>query len=425
MRMRYKEAERFLLSLSNLPFHEDRRKYRRQSIIRIRRLLSLLGNPEHRIPHVIHVAGTSGKGSVATYLASILAADGRRTGLIISPHPTMLRERWQVNHRIMSKKQFIRIMERLKVGLDRYAVRFPEDPLSFFELVTAIGFLFFADTHVAWAVVEVGMGGRYDATNVFLKKDVSVITTIGRDHEETLGSISDIAREKAGIITPGCAVFTGAIEKTLLAIVHAEARRKHALIVQPSANNIPLPQLQPLGEHQKDNARLAVAVATFVGVPPRTIERGLASAVQPLRMEVVSRRPLIILDGAHNPDKIKTTIETIKQEIRKSKGRELHMIVGFSADKHIDAIIKQLASLSPTSVICARNTINPFRKVAHPGIIARKFKKLLSSASIIVRLLPADAFRDAKKLMKKRDILLVTGSIFLSGEIRGFLTGTE
>ncbi|MEK7084472.1 MAG: Mur ligase family protein, partial [Patescibacteria group bacterium] len=374
--MTYPHAEQFLLSLSNLP----RRRYMddtKKNDVYLKRLkffLNLIGNPEKKIPHYIHVTGTSGKGSVSTFLASILSASGQKTGLMISPHPTELRERWQINGVLMPKKNFVRIIEKFKPLLDRYERESPYDALSFFDLTTAIGLFYFAQKRVSWAVLEVGCGGRLDSTNVIPKKDIAVITNVGLDHTEVLGDTKEkIAFEKAGIITRGCRVFTMEKNPNVLRVIERECKKKRVKIsdfrfqisdLKQNLSDISFSyqgntyKLSCLGTHQAHNAALCIDIAHSLNVPTRAIQKGLSRAKLPLRMEIVQKNPLVILDGAHNPDKIKTTVATVQswQKLpdaspsleggvgggsRVERDRRIHLILGFSENKNIAAMLRQ------------------------------------------------------------------------------------
>ncbi len=437
-----RDPEQFLISLANLPRREymERGQDRAKYLVRMRRLLSLLDHPEQHIPHTIHVAGTSGKGSVCTFLHAVLKAGGKKTGLMISPHPSIMRERWQVNERIMGVRELSYIIKTMKKTLNTYLSLYGGDPPSLFDIQTAIGFLYFAQNHVEWAVIEVGLGGRFDSTNVIAKKDIAVITSIGLDHTEILGNTKTaIAKEKTGIITRGCDVFTLEKNPKVLRVIEQHCRKKSAPLHQIRDHELRIKtqgidgvdfeykeqpySIAAIGKHQTTNAALVIDIAHALQLPESAIKQGLAQAVQPIRMEVVSKRPFIIIDGAHNPDKMKTTIETV-QEIKKTKKQHIHVIVGFSADKDTRSMVRQLALLNPASIACTRNTMNPFRKVASPGAIATQFRKLLPRADISIHIDPLDALADTIKKMKNHDILLVTGSIFLSGELRPHLTQT-
>jgi len=401
---------------------------------RLQFFLDILGNPEKKIPHYIHVTGTSGKGSVVSYLHSILHVAGRNVGSTYSPHPTTILERWKVGNRYMSKREFVELVEFVKPKLDEYIRTTPYDMLSFFEMTEAIGFIYFVRKKVKWCVLEVACGGRYDASNVIPYKDVAVITNIGLDHVGIIGNNKEeIAQEKSGVIKSGCRIFTMERNKKILEIIKNECKEQKASlkilnfkfeILKQCLNDTIFNynnneyHLKINGEHQIKNAILCIEIAKSLKIPQDKIRLGLKNASQPLRMEVVSKNPTIILDGAHNPDKIKTTINAIKQ-INQSTNKQINLIVGFSADKNIDKMIKQLSTLKPKSIAITRNTSNPFRKVANVRKIKNKFKRLLPKTSIQIFLDPCDALVWSKKQIKKTSgIILVTGSIFISGQIR-------
>lgn len=434
------DPEQFLVSLSNLPRRDylERATDRKKSPRRVERLLSLLGNPERRLPHVIHVTGTSGKGSVCTFLQAVLTRAGYRTGLMISPHPSVMRERWSVDGQIMTKSECAAAVSIVSKALDRYLAAYPADPPSLFDIQTAIGFWYFAKRKVQWAVIEVFLGGRFDATNVLPKKDIAVITSIGLDHTELLGNTKTaIAKEKSGIITDNCMVFTLESDPAVLPIIQRACQKKSAPLHRIEQMELRIANhgirgidfyyrnrpyhLAVIGEHQMRNAALVIDMAHALGLKEPAIQAGLADAVQPLRLEIISRKPTIILDGAHNQDKIGTTVAAVKN-LQAEKSGDVHLMVGFSANKDSRAMVRQLATLSPASIFCTRNTMNPFRKVANPGELAGLFKKYLPAAATAVCVDPIDALAQAKKKMKSHDILLVTGSIFLSGELRKTLT---
>lgn len=445
--MTFSEAEHFLLSLANMP----RKEYMTNPkacvlyLNRMQYLLDLLDNPEKRIHSVIHIAGTSGKGSVATFLHGMLCAVGLRTGLTISPHPTNITERWRVGNKDMTKKEFVEMIAILKTALDRYIQTGPYDMPSYFEITMAMAFLYFAHKRVAWAVVETGCGGRYDASNVIPPehKKIAVITTIGLDHTEILGDTKEkIAYEKAGIIVPGCRAYTMEKNPNILEIIRKECKKNHVLLHQTSTNikNIEtaiggtrfvyrekLYTLSSIGSHQAKNAALAIDVAESIGIDTHAIRLGLQNAVQPLRMEVVHTQPIIILDGAHNQDKIKSTVRTVSDLLRSKHADQtrVHLLVGFSDNKQWKKLMRQLAALRPKTIHCTRYTNNPFRTAADPARIAAVARQYSPDALITMSLDPAIALTQAKKTLRKHDILLITGSIFLSGELRPGLTKTK
>jgi dihydrofolate synthase/folylpolyglutamate synthase len=435
--MNYAEAYNFLISLSNLPRKEYMTNQRHCGwyLKRLQFFLNLIGNPERKIPHYIHITGTSGKGSVTAYLHSVLEANGKKVGSTYSPHPTTITERWKIGSKFMSKKEFVEIVEYLKPKLDEYIAKTPYDMLSFFEITEAIGLVFFARNKVSWAVMEVACGGRTDSSNIIPWKDVAVITNIGVDHIGVLGNNKkEIAYEKAGIIKPGCSVFTMEQNSSIRKIIEKECKCKKIKnynYVKPgklTGVNYNLNGTDfvyhnkkyytpALGSHQIKNIILCIEIAKYLNTPNKAIQKGMARVYQPLRMEIISKKPLVIVDGAHNSDKMKTTIETMKQ-ISRQTNNQTNLVVGFSGDKNISKMIKQLATLKPKSIAITRNTVNPFRKVADPQLLFKSFKKLLPKSKIKIFLDPRAAFKWSKKQTADNECLLATGSIFLSGEIK-------
>lgn len=435
--MTFDQAQDYLLSLMNIP----RTEYMSDSnhcIVYMKRLqffLDLLGNPEKHIPHYIHITGTSGKGSVTSYVHSILHTNKEQVGMLQSPHPTDIRERWTVGDKIMSKKEFVSIVETLKPVLDQHARTCPYEMISFFELTTAIGLYYFAQKKVTWCLLEVGCGGRFDATNIIPHKDISIITNIGLDHVGLIGDTKEeIAYEKAGIIKKGSCVFTMEDNPKIRAIIEKEAKKeKTQLRYIPKAYVIEEESfertifsyqddkylLYSLGKHQVRNATLAIEVAQALGVPHQSIKKGLAIAKQPIRMEQVHKEPYIILDGAHNEDKMKACVETILSV--RNKGQRIHLVLGFSYNKEVEKMIHELARLKPMTVACTRNTMNPYRKVKPPTYIAQMWKQTGVRAKKEMFLDPKEALGWAISRAKNNDIVLVTGSTFLAGELRGHL----
>lgn len=434
--MTFEQAQHFLLSLNNIPRKEytDNKKRNSELLKRIQFFLNLIGNPEKKIPHYIHVTGTSGKGSVCTYLHSILIADGKKVGLLTSPHVKSILERWVVNNKLMTKKEFIEIIEELKPALDKYIRTSPYGMLTHFDVLTIIGFIFFAKKKVEWAVIEVGLGGRLDSTNVLPYKDIAVITKIGLDHTEVLGDTKEkIAIEKAGIILPHTPVFTMETDKKVLDVIQKEVKKKETKLFTSSTPEYILQhsdltgttfkvegkmyQVSAPGLHQISNAILSRDITRFLGIEDSVIIRGLKKAKQILRLEIVSKQPLLILDGAHNEDKMRSTVEAL-QKNKNLSSKKIHLVVGFSGDKDSRKMVELLSSLQPTTVACTRQTQHLFRKVAHPKAIEQLFRKYSPSSWVEAFLDPQNALKWAKKQQKRDDLVIVTGSIFLSGELR-------
>ena len=431
--MNYQEAENYILSFANLPRREYMAARSHCSIYleRLQYFLDLAGNPEKRISHYVHVTGTSGKGSVIAFIRSILLASGEKVGSITSPHPSFMHERWWVDNRLMTKREFVEVVLELKPVIDKYLSDGRYEMISFFELSEAIGLYYLAKKKVNWAVLEVGCGGRYDSSNVIPYKDIAVITNIGLDHTAILGKTKEkIAIEKAGIIKKNSSVFTAERNNVCLKIIKDECiktKTKLNIINNPKYNILSsnmsgidfdyknnVYKIQLLGNHQVKNAILAIEISEALGVDRKRIKIGLKKAFHPLSMEMISLSPLVILDGAHNKDKIESTIQSIKQIFGNKK---LDLVVGFSENKNISNMVEQLSGLNLNKVAVTRNTVNHLRKVAEPIKIVKEFKIKNKKIKTKIFSEPQDAFDWIMKSNPK-NLKLVTGSIFLSGEIR-------
>ncbi len=435
--MTFDEAYNSLLSLANLPRTEfmldptHKAAYHK----RLQAFLHILGDPQHKIPHVIHIAGTSGKGSLVHILHSIFHQAGKKVGSTNSPHPTRITERWAVGGKYMSQTDFVFYTQKILLALDVYAQTVPLEPVSYFEVLEALGWLYFVDKQVEWVILEAGLGGTFDASNIINKKDVAVITNVNLDHTELLGkTLTKIAKDKSGIIIPGCkAIYTAEPRPHIRAIIKKEAEKHGVPFIYHSAVpekvtikfegtrfvynegtwSFPAP-----GVHQAKNALLASRIARDLGIDETAIWHGLMNAKLPLRMEVISKMPYIILDGAHNPHKMASTIATAKALL--PKGGSFHILFGASADKPWKQLVASLCEeLSPKRFIGTRNTSNSMRKVAYPPHIMEEAKRNLpKNRPVSCYLNPDIAFTEAKKHLGPNDILLVTGSIFLSGQLR-------
>lgn len=431
--MTFQQATQFLYSLSNLP----RKEYMKDStdcseyLPRVQFFLDILGNPEKQIPHYIHITGTSGKGSTTAMIHNILHAAGKNVGSTSSPHLRDITDRWKVGGKNMSKQQFVDIIEQLKPALDEYMQTSPYDSLSYFDVTTAMAFLFFAQQQVEYTVIEVGCGGTFDSTNVMPHKDIAVITNIGLDHTELLGNTKqEIANKKAGIITGECSVFTAEKSRLCLQEIQKQADRHNAPVstvrkptdVNTTTQGITFSYnnesyaLPVFGEHQAQNAAIAIDVATQLGISTRAIKKGLRTISLPMRMEVVQTNPNIIIDGAHNEDKIASSVKTLLT-MPKHKHARIHLLVGFSENKDVRKTMKSLAKLSPASISCTRTISNHFRKVASPAVLCDMGRKLLPKAKVYMSLDPAQALDWSRQQLGKHDILLVTGSIFVASDI--------
>ncbi len=437
--MTYAEATQFLYGLRRFGW--------RPGLETVRHLLALLGDPQESFPS-IHIGGTNGKGSTAAMVQAILCAAGCRTGLYTSPHLLSFTERIRVDGEAIGEEAIVGLTARLQaLCAEHFApetVRPPAGRLphpTFFELTTAMAFLHFRRQQVDAAVIEVGLGGRLDATNVIVPKVVA-ITNIALEHQEYLGqTIAEIAGEKAGIVKPGVPILTAAQGEALPVIRRAAEAHGAPLIVVPEAYawrlresgldgqtfdltgpaggyerlRIPL-----AGMHQLENAATAVAVAETLAsqglrLGVEAIRRGLETISWPGRLQVVSRRPRILLDGAHNPAGMEV-LATFLREHRSSLGR-LCVVFGVLKDKDWQAMLGRLLPLLD-SLILTRPASD---RAADPREVAA-----VAEGCADVRIIPdpAEALAAARDAAQAGDTILVTGSLYTVAAALQFLRET-
>ncbi len=331
----------------------------------------------------------------------------------------------------MSKQTFADLSKIMEAALDIYVQTISEDLPSFFEVTTTMGLYWFAREKVEWVIFETGCGGRYDSTNVIPYKDAAVITNIGLDHTDILGTnLTEIAKEKAGIIRKTKLVITQEQNPRLLKIIQeASGKNKfihskpqyelyeHSIYGSEFAYRGTHYRIKAAGGHQIKNAILAIETAEALGIKNQDIKRGLGQTRFPIRMEPISKNPLIILDSAHNPDKMKTTVETMLS-LFDPKRNNIHLLLGFSENKPVNQMLGELALLKPKQITATRNSCHAFRKVADPRSVAKLLKFYAPKIKIDIFLEPFKALEHAKSKLKKSDILLITGSVFLSGQLR-------
>jgi len=275
----------------------------------------------------------------------------------------------------------------------------------------------------------------YDSTNVIPYKDAAVITNIGLDHTALLGKTkSEIAKRKAGIITGQTHVYTSESSPNIRKIIKDQASKTNSPFYVTQSNKLAhinvnqngtlftyeeiAYKTSAIGTHQAVNAALAIDVATALGIKQPAIQKGIARAKQPLRMEIISNNPLIILDGAHNPDKIASTVTTLTHIVQ---NKRLHIINGYSANKDVTHMVEHLSTLKPISVACTRNTINHFRTVTSPSTLAALWRDVSPEATIEQFLDPRIALAWTLQHAKKNDAILITGSLFVASEIQALL----
>jgi dihydrofolate synthase / folylpolyglutamate synthase len=391
----------------------------------IRNILAGLGDPQNGY-NCIHVAGTNGKGSVASFLASILYQSGYKTGLYTSPHLVRFNERIQVNNRPISDENVVESYHAV-----RHAYRRKRE-LTFFEFSTAMAFHEFSRQKVEWAVIETGMGGRLDATNV-IKPRLSIITNVSLEHQEYLGdSLIRIAAEKAGIIKHRTPVITGIRQKKALSVVAQIARRKSAPLFRLGkefrvrrhrSNGFSYYgmdavwhrlQTSLMGSHQVDNAALALAACELlnrinVEISPDKIKKGLLQAHWPGRLEVVSSDPYLLLDGAHNlmaARKLANFLTTLPA------GRRITLVIGILDDKPYKEMLKSLLPVC-RRVILTRAKINRALDPLRLYAVAKDFTPQVTVIADVEK-----ALKCALENVRSKDAVCVAGSLYIVGEAK-------
>jgi dihydrofolate synthase/folylpolyglutamate synthase len=399
---------------------------------RVEELLTRLGNP-HLAAKSVHIAGTNGKGSTAAMIASVLTSSGYTTGLYTSPHLITIRERFQVDKRPISRAEFARITTRLKPEVEGVNLKASYGELTTFELLTALAFTYFQTKGVDYQVLEVGMGGRFDATNV-IRPEVCVITSISLDHTEVLGdSLATIAAEKAGIIKPKSVVVLAPQPDEVVPVIEKACRRQQAELVMVGRDvtwkglgfngkqqllevvgrrdsyRISLPLL---GDYQMENASSAAAALEVLkekgfAISRDSITSGLAQVAWPGRLQVLRRRPLLVVDGAHNPDAARKLVLSLSQYF---KFKRAILVMGVSGDKNVSGVVSELAPLFD-EVIVTRS--------GHPRAMETAWLRAIfqdrGTAVQVTETVP-EALSLAVGRAGSQDLVCVSGSLFVVAE---------
>ncbi len=396
-------------------------------------LLDRLERPERRYPS-LHIGGTNGKGSTAAMAAAILQAAGYRVGLYTSPHLVDFRERILVNGRMMTEGDLTVLTDRVRAAVG------PPREATFFEFTTAMAFQHFADSGIDVAVIEVGLGGRFDATNV-LAPVATAITSVGLDHQEHLGtSLGAVAFEKAGIIKPGVPVVVGRVPAEAAEVITRVAREReaplHRLPGDFAAEAAPSSQFTyrglrvsydglacPLaGRHQLDNAACALALlesASTRGLPvlEGAVREGLGTVRWGGRLETAEAQPRLVLDGAHNPEAAAAVSEYVRDLRRSRPGLRVILVLGIMRDKDREGILDHL--LPHVDEVIVTQARGP-RATPAPDLAALVAAR---GRTAHVRPDPAEAMSFARRMAAPDDLILLTGSLLLVGEAKAILQG--
>lgn len=406
---RYHEAVAFLESLSNIPqpfgFSMERRcAHPEAHLKRMRYFLRMFGNPEKHMKFV-HVTGTAGKGSVAHLIHRMIGADGKRAGLFMSPFVTTTAEKIAVDDRYISTQDFARLVDRIKPFITRAYAECPYGGPTYFEALFAIALVYFKEQKCAWAVLEVGCGGRFDATNIIPSPKTAVITNVDYDHTHLLGkTLKKIAYEKAGIIKKGCVCITGEKRAHVREIIERECDKVGARFVYVAVS---------FKNTTEKNMRMAEEASRVCGVSKHAIERGAQGAFLPARFEIMQKKPLVILDGAHNRIKMKSTV----MRLRALGFKRVHLVIGFSQDKNYASMTHMV--LPYAARVYATRFQNRLHKCVNPKNIVAEIKKQTGNRMPTCMYMDAQEALDAAfKNARAKDAILITGSFYLAGELR-------
>lgn len=435
----YQEALQYLDSFTNYERRTDPHYQTSYILERTRRLAGDLGNPQDGIRSV-HIAGTKGKGSTAAMVASILMKEGFRVGLYTSPHLVTVRERIHVDDEPIREEEMASLVDDARPIVETFAREEGARP-SFFEVVTALAFLYFRKMNVDYAVYEVGMGGRLDATNI-ISPLVTAITPVSFDHMESLGAtLREIATEKAGIIKDGVACVVAPQEPEALDAIETVAAARGAPIwrvgkdIVFEAANAPGPmreacdifgmfenymrcELGLVGQHQIVNAATAVGVIEALGLSGLIVSRssvcdGLRSVRWPGRFETLREGPLVIVDGAHNRASASALAKTVAG---RCSGRRVILVLGISKDKDACGIVEELEPMADMIILTRSSVLS---RAEDPSVI----REFVRERRTVLTEDVGRALARAEEEASGEDVILITGSLFVAGEARSIILG--
>ncbi len=412
--MNYEEARAYL---ENYTWSKSR-----NGLIRMKELMNRLGDPQQGL-RFVHVAGSNGKGSTCAMIASVLKAAGYRTGLYISPHIEDFRERIQINGENIPEDRLTEITERL-----RDAAESMDSHPSWFEMVTAAAFCYYLEEKCDIVVLETGMGGEFDCTNIIEAPEVAVLTNIGLDHREYLGdTLEEIAGTKSGIIKPGCIAVSYDSQPEVMAVIERKAQECGVPLVFADPEEVRLTGrgldgqefewkggtycLQLHGEHQLRNAAVVMETVQALrikgwDIPSEAVRQGLADARWPARFEILRRKPLFILDGGHNKQCAEAAAESLQEYLPHNK---VTLLIGIQEYKDYMGVLNILLPL--TEKCCC--VTPPGGKGLPAGELAEIIRKKGVSADSFMSVSEAVQY-----CLDSDDPVLVFGSLYTAGEIR-------
>lgn len=438
--MDYIEALRYLYGLAD--FERSGRFAHRADVAPVRALLAELGDP-HLGRVTVHIAGSKGKGSVAAMVESILRAAGLRTGLFTSPHLHRFPERIQVGGEPVTNAEFAAGLGEVAAAVERVRRAMPDRQIVTFDALTALGFLIFQRHGVQAQVIEVGLGGLLDSTNVFDRKECAVITNIGLEHREVLGdTVAAIAAQKAGIIVAGYPTVMAPQRESAAEVIRAVAKDKGAPLTEVAlvchlrrdsysteAQTFRLRtpaggyqiKLPLLGRHQLDNAATAVVAVEAlakagVQVDEAAVKKGLGEVRWPARIEVVKRRPLVVVDSAHTADSARRLRDTLSEYLHVEHAT---LVVGVMGDKDLEGLATAVEPVARRVIAAAADHPRALPAEA----VARVFRDM-GIETTWERSVGA-AVDAALALSTPSDAVVILGSIALAGEARAHILGLE
>ncbi|MGO3733167.1 MAG: bifunctional folylpolyglutamate synthase/dihydrofolate synthase [Vagococcus sp.] len=409
----------------------------RPGLIRIDALLEKLGNPQHKLK-TVHIGGTNGKGSTTTFLRCLLEQQGLTVGTFTSPYIESFNERIAINGVPIPDADLVEMVDKIKPLVDEMDDNESLKNAVEFEILTAIMFEYFVEKQVDIVLVEVGLGGRYDCTNVITPL-ASAITTIGLDHIDILGeTLEEIAAQKAGIIKKDVPVVLGKLDEVAYGVIAAEASELESPVyrygrdfsskyLKPADNwgelfnfrssriDLSHAKIGMLGKHQVDNASVAIQLFDVVSekmgitVTTKDIQKGLSHAFWPGRMEKISDEPLIVLDGAHNDHAMRVMVSNLKSEFQ---GKHIHTIFGAISTKDIRSMVRDLEGVPELDLkVTTFDYPRAFTVAQYEELGLEAYENW------------QEALADVLKELTGDDLILITGSLYFISQVRDTLLG--